>query len=105
MCALVVLLFSSILTHDGAVFGLERDRVFLYDDSTHVLSFDQLRKVSVCCNHMLVTSKPLQLCRFYQKCYTVFILRTEVKNVKLLFEIDYFFVNRIAANSQKCKTF
>ena len=40
-------LLSSILTHDGSVFGLERDRVFLYDDSTHVLSFDQLRKVSV----------------------------------------------------------
>ena len=40
--------FSSILTHDGSVHGLERDRVFLYDDSTHVLSFDQLRKVGVC---------------------------------------------------------
>ena len=44
----VVLFFSSILTHDGSVHGLERDRVFLYDDSTHVLSFDQLRKVGVC---------------------------------------------------------
>ena len=44
---LLTFLFSSILTHDGSVYGLERDRVFLYDDSTHVLSFDQLRKVSV----------------------------------------------------------
>ena len=40
----------SILTHDGSVHGLERDRVFLYDDSTHVLSFDQLRKVSMYCS-------------------------------------------------------
>ena len=46
-CILFVM-FSSILTHDGSVHGLERDRVFLYDDSTHVLSTDQLRKVSVC---------------------------------------------------------
>ena len=47
-CILFVMFLSSILTHDGSVHGLERDRVFLYDDSTHVLSCDQLRKVSVC---------------------------------------------------------
>ena len=47
-------IWCSILTKDGSVYGLERDRVFLYDDSTHVLSFSQLRKVCTNSLHPLV---------------------------------------------------
>ena len=72
MFILLTFLFSSILTHDGSVYGLERDRVFLYDDSTHVLSFDQLRKVSVHCNPMCDCGHAANRCCSFCKFYTIY---------------------------------
>ena len=63
---IVCSILYSILTRDGSVYGLERDRVFLYDDSTHVLSFSQLRKV--CKNPTLHAPLVCFIKRFVLKC-------------------------------------
>ena len=59
LCYLLTLLVFTLVVY--IVYGLEKDRVFLYDhdSSTHVLSFDQLRKVS---QHVI---PPAKMCNWF----------------------------------------